>query len=312
MPAVGAFQGDPSMLYAALHLAEIWDDPSIVTELRGALGRIRRELEEDRQFDVMGGTAGCVLVMLRLHERYPELGALDVARAGGPHLLRHMETVEGGAAWTGRIEGERPLLGLSHGAAGIAWALSELADATGDRRVREAAEKALAYERVWFDPVTGNWPDFRVVRDAPAGGEQRYSWSWCHGAPGIGIARLMTRRLIDDGAIEDEIRAALCSTEAEGFTGMHNLCHGDLGNGDLLLLAAREFGEASWECEAQRRAGTALCEAAAGGWRADIFGLADSPGLMTGLSGIGYQLLRLADPEGVPSVLALEPPRQNV
>jgi lantibiotic modifying enzyme len=34
----------------------------------------------------------------------------------------------------------------------------------------------------------------------------------------------------------------------------------------------------------------------------------ESPGLMMGLAGIGYELLRLAEPWRVPSVLALEPP----
>jgi lantibiotic modifying enzyme len=35
-----------------------------------------------------------------------------------------------------------------------------------------------------------------------------------------------------------------------------------------------------------------------------------SPGLMVGLAGIGYGLLRLACPEQVPSVLVLAPPAQ--
>lgn len=34
----------------------------------------------------------------------------------------------------------------------------------------------------------------------------------------------------------------------------------------------------------------------------------ETPGLMTGLAGIGYGLLRLADPQNVPSVLLLELP----
>ena len=34
----------------------------------------------------------------------------------------------------------------------------------------------------------------------------------------------------------------------------------------------------------------------------------ESPGLMTRLAGIGYELLRLAEPDKVPSVLALGPP----
>ena len=37
---------------------------------------------------------------------------------------------------------------------------------------------------------------------------------------------------------------------------------------------------------------------------------AEAPGLMTGLAGIGYGLLRLSDPKRVPSVLLLESPRR--
>jgi lantibiotic modifying enzyme len=33
-----------------------------------------------------------------------------------------------------------------------------------------------------------------------------------------------------------------------------------------------------------------------------------APGLMTGIAGMGYQLLRLAEPGRIPSVLLLEPP----
>jgi lantibiotic modifying enzyme len=36
----------------------------------------------------------------------------------------------------------------------------------------------------------------------------------------------------------------------------------------------------------------------------------ESPGLMTGLAGIGYAFLRFADPARVPSVLALDGPVQ--
>jgi lantibiotic modifying enzyme len=34
----------------------------------------------------------------------------------------------------------------------------------------------------------------------------------------------------------------------------------------------------------------------------------EAPGLMNGLAGIGYGLLRLAAPTSVPSILALDPP----
>lgn len=42
------------------------------------------------------------------------------------------------------------------------------------------------------------------------------------------------------------------------------------------------------------------------GWQCGIPRNVESPGLMVGLAGIGYGLLRLADPARVPSVLTLE------
>jgi hypothetical protein len=44
------------------------------------------------------------------------------------------------------------------------------------------------------------------------------------------------------------------------------------------------------------------------GWVTGVPLGVETPGLMTGLAGIGYELLRLAAPERVPSVLLLAPP----
>lgn len=45
-----------------------------------------------------------------------------------------------------------------------------------------------------------------------------------------------------------------------------------------------------------------------GDWRCGSLPGIDSPGLMTGLAGAGYALLRIAAPERVPSLLALDAP----
>ena len=44
------------------------------------------------------------------------------------------------------------------------------------------------------------------------------------------------------------------------------------------------------------------------GWQTGIPLAVETPGMMTGLAGTGYQLLRLAEPAGIPSLLLLEPP----
>lgn len=304
--SIGAFSGAPGLLYTAMHLAHLWDDEDVLAATLPLLDDIARRVRAEPDFDLLGGRAGCILVMLRLARQAPSSRALAVARDCGRHLLARAVPQPQGLAWADGGAGGRPLLGLSHGVAGAAWALSELADATGEMRFARAARRALAYERSQFDAALGNWPDFRDADTRPP----TSMWAWCHGAPGIAVSRLSTV-LPDDGEIENEVALALAGTQAHGFGGTHTLCHGDLGNADVLLLAAERSGDRRWHQEARRRAHAVLEDRRRiGAWRCNNVNLVECPSLMTGLAGIGYGLLRLADPSSVPSVLALEEPRQ--
>lgn len=101
---------------------------------------------------------------------------------------------------------------------------------------------------------------------------------------------------------------ALRLTAAGGFGQNHCLCHGDLGNLDLLLSAERQLGRTDLGRQVRRRAQQVLESIEQGGWCCGTRGQVESPGLMNGIAGIGYGLLRLAAPDRVPSVLALAPP----
>ncbi|HJV08496.1 MAG TPA: type 2 lanthipeptide synthetase LanM, partial [Acidimicrobiales bacterium] len=307
-PSAGAFVGGSGVLYAALHLSELWHDPVIAGEALGALEHIARRARRDVDNDVLDGGAGCILVMLRLAERFPDSPALSIATACGHRLIRNAQRIDGALAWT-PAWGSRPLLGLSHGTAGIAWALAELASATGDRRFLRAANRALAYEARHFDTTAQNWPDLRDE----AGANGASSMAWCHGAPGVGMARLMSRgHGLDEVALDADVAVALATTDTHGFGISHCLCHGDLGNAELFQLAAGAYGEPGWRANALRRAKAVLREEAeTGSWRTGATNGAESPGLLTGLAGIGYGMLRLADPAAVPSVLVLEGPRSD-
>jgi lantibiotic modifying enzyme len=122
------------------------------------------------------------------------------------------------------------------------------------------------------------------------------------------MARLRSLEFVDDSQIRAEIDAALETTVADGFGGNHSLCHGDLGNVDLLLLAGARLDDPRWPAESRRLAGMILGSIERNGWRCGVPVAVETPGLMTGLAGIGYGLLRLAAPTQVPSVLTLEGP----
>ena len=156
--------------------------------------------------------------------------------------------MECGIAWDSRTPTLRPLTGFAHGNAGIAWALGELADLTGEVRFRTAERSAVAYERSLFSAEAKNWPDLRE-RDAGLQGlegdpdQASFMAAWCHGAPGIGLARILSLGRLDEPATRAEIEAALETTLAQGFGDNHSLCHGDLGNLEPLLQAGERLGD---------------------------------------------------------------------
>ncbi len=77
---------------------------------------------------------------------------------------------------------------MSHGAAGYAYALASAATVTGREDFADAARECIEFERANFDAERGDWRDFRVT-------EPHWRSQWCHGAVGIGLARLgMTKR----------------------------------------------------------------------------------------------------------------------
>lgn len=132
--------------------------------------------------------------------------------------------------------------------------------------------------------------------------------AWCHGASGIGLGRLAMLRHWPDVTARSEARTAVATTLSRGFGHDHCLCHGDLGNMELLLSAADVLGEPSLRVRAAEAAARVLDEIDREGWICGIPRAVESPGLMTGVAGIGYGLLRLASPALVPPVLLLAAP----
>ena len=133
--------------------------------------------------------------------------------------------------------------------------------------------------------------------------------TWCYGAPGIGLARLGALRHMEDARIREELERAVTVTLEKGFGKNHCICHGDLGNLDLLQEVQRMTGDAKLGEAVARLSRTVLASIGKDGWLCGTVGGIESPGLMNGLAGIGYGLLRLAAPDRVPSVLLMEPPR---
>ena len=297
---LGGAVGLGSVIYALVRTSAFidGDGPALIEDAARLAAWLTPELiADDEKLDVLSGSAGALLGLLALHSATGEDTVLQAAVDCGDHLLRHRVETNGHRVW--QTVAERPLTGFSHGAAGIAYALARLYGATGERSYLEAAVEGIEYERSVFSEEHGGWPDLRAAGAADPGG---FPVKWCHGASGIALARLGCTRVAEIPGIDAEIAAGLDATRARYLQDADFLCCGNLGRVETFLVAG--------DHESRRLAGTGTASVVAraarnGGYR--LFAAAGSynPGFFHGTAGIGYQLLRVADPR-LPSVLLWE------
>ncbi len=187
--------------------------------------------------------------------------------------------------------------GLAHGRAGIGLSLARWAACQNDTAGFDSAfilmeadlSEAAAARRGNMTPI--------IEHDG------RAMIAWCRGGIGVALAAIRlgrpllpeTRDLVETIAdrLEADDGAALC------------FCHGALG-----LL---EFSEAARDCGIEgagaldeRLRGEILARLLDGEFCADHYHRIEAPGLMRGLAGTGWALLRMLDPLRFPSALTLE------
>jgi lantibiotic modifying enzyme len=191
---------------------------------------------------------------------------------------------------------------MAHGTSGIGLALAALASRTADTGLAEAARAAFAYERRWYDPDAGGWPDLRARSRTGAPGPA-LTMAWCHGAPGAGLARIHAARLLDDEDLRSETEVALDLTASwvrrslDAESADFCLCHGLAGNAEILLEGARRLPGAppSWADLAREAADVGIHRHPGRGRSWPLGPAGEAPSLLTGLAGVGLFLIRLVD-----------------
>jgi len=326
---LGLYGGSLGVALALAHCARLLDEPELDAGAR-ALVRALDELgagSENGEFDLVSGRAGAIVGLLALAASLDEPELLEPAVEHGEALLATARADAGGLSWRAPHASaeERGLAGFSHGAAGVASALLELAAASGSSRFGEAALQAFAYERTLFDERARNWPDLRESIRGMTGGAPAFSTFWCHGAPGIALARVRALELEErapgrTGAgsreVKERLRAeadiALDTTAAwvqealDAGAVSYSLCHGLAGNAEILQEGCRVEGLPRRSLAGSVAShGIERYRSSESGWPSGVQGGA-TPSLFLGDAGVGRFYLRLAQPS-LSSLLAIRP-----
>lgn len=304
LSGLGIGVGLGSLVYGLATVAQ-WSEPE---RANGYLELAREALLSvdddqilaDRKHDLIFGTAGALLAWHKLQTIAPTDGAADAMRRLADHLLASRT---GEPALVPTSEG-RAVAGLSHGSSGVALALARAAHWTGEEAYARAALDHVAFEESLWDESRANYPDYRSRPGSPA-----FLTTWCHGAPGIALARLAHHRIAGEPHLLASARRALDTTHRFTLAHLDHICCGNLGRLDIQWEAACRQDDEAARTALRRDLSAVLAERRRlGGFRlflnapTQVF----SPGLFTGASGIAYTLLRFAAPGRLPSILAFD------
>lgn len=316
--ALGWDCGALGVARAATVVAEATGDAGLAREASGLAGRaVATVLAADPPLppwpDLLGGVAGVLAGVASA-----PLGPSD-ERHRAPALRRLIGRLDelaipdaDGLCWR-MATSETAVVGLAHGASGIAFALLAAArrleaggglrlvdDADVAARARALAGAGLRWEETLFDADLGGWPDLRVADPVPG-------LAWCHGAPGVGAVAALT------AAREPGTRGAALAhatyLRAAASAAAHRpqpsfdatLCHGLGGVIELRLLASRAWPDAADEHLRQARQLADAILAAGDGWSCGVRDGGRTPNLLVGLAGVALTLARCADPGIAPS-----------
>lgn len=265
----GGLHGFGGVAYALARCATLLDDEDVLRWCRAVV-----DLAADATGAAAGvatGRAGCLAAMSAVHA---ETGMARAARLAGEHADTLTELV-----LAGRLTGLPT--GFTDGTSGIGWALARFAETSGEPRHADAAETVL-------EALPAN----------PGG------YGWCSGVAGLAVARAaLPADPMRAGANTHVVRMLANRPVLRDL----NLCHGEFGIAEALtVLSARTPHDATAPTR-RRRVGLILDTINRFGTACGVPGEVPTPGLLTGIAGIGYGLLRLGFAGQVPSVLLFEP-----
>jgi len=166
-----------------------------------------------------------------------------------------------------------------------------LSSASGREDFEQAAAECIAFENSSYDSERKNWPDLR-------GAEPAWPCQWCHGAPGIGLARVATaqRGGIAAKKLEPDIQHAVEGATRAWPGTFDTLCCGTLGSVELFCEAGGALQRDDLRDLASRQLMAVLRTAAANGdYRWNSGKRRFNLGLFRGVAGVGYTALRRVD-----------------
>ena len=286
----GVFDGESSVVYTFLLLYEITGEKKYLDHAEKHFAAIKKYLPQDENYDLLSGNAGAVIAALKLYQIKKECAEpaeeyLTVAVEIEKNLWKHRQIMENGCGWKLSCV-ERPLAGMAHGNSGFLMVYAALYQITGNREYLKKINALCDYENSLYSEEKENWLDLRSPED-----EKKVMNAWCHGAPGILLARLELEKIRENHDTEEDMKRASHSLFCGNEDGKICICHGLAGR----ILIMKKYLEQHKNPEFRKIYNQKIRELIFMLEQEDNLNASETrnPAFMNGISGVAYALLKI-------------------
>lgn len=286
----GVFDGESSVVYTFLLLYEITGEKKYLDHAEKHFAAIKKYLPQDENYDLLSGNAGAAIAALKLYQIKKECAEpaeeyLTVAVEIEKNLWKHRQIMENGCGWKLSCV-ERPLAGMAHGNSGFLMVYAALYQITGNREYLKKINALCDYENSLYSEEKENWLDLRSPED-----EKKVMNAWCHGAPGILLARLELEKIRENHDTEEDMKRASHSLFCGNEDGKICICHGLAGR----ILIMKKYLEQHKNPEFRKIYNQKIRELIFMMEQEDNLNASETrnPAFMNGISGVAYALLKI-------------------
>ncbi|MGG1220789.1 type 2 lanthipeptide synthetase LanM [Priestia endophytica] len=291
---ISVFNGAGGYLYVLEQFYSIEQDDYYMELMNKITNHMMKNNSEIKEMDYTSGTSGIIFLFYRLYQQHHDNLFQKAAIYFGEQLMESYQ------------RRNLTLNGLAHGYAGISMAFSALYSLTSEKKYLDLLKDAIDNENSHFNLEQGNWSDLRD------GHKTKDPLFWCHGAPGIGLARLNVLQIIKDidpsleETIKRDLNYAVKKIVKDGFRGEldDSLCHGKSGNLDILIEINQYLKDEQIALFTQEQVEELKLRVQDGNYRSGAASKLPINNFMLGVYGLDYIFMRIEHPQ-LPSILNL-------
>ena len=223
----GILKGEGSIIYTYIILYRITGDKKFLFYAEKHFSKFEEIILQCKNPDYLSGNAGAIIVLTKLYAETNNRKYLDAAEILAENIWKMAKKQKNGYGIVSDEDKLPPLAGMAHGTSGYIMAYAYLYEKIPSEEYYERIIALLTYENSLFDEKTGNWRDLRKI------GTDGNMLAWCHGAPGIALARVKLSSIEifkKNREIEIDIVKCFSAFECSQENDSLCLCHGLSGN----------------------------------------------------------------------------------